>query len=134
MDVLQPFIGGCLIGLATTIMLYVNGRITGNSGILGGLWTLNFKTDAWKIFYLAGLVLGTLLYDFIGGDVDYQLKADYPIIIVAGLLVGYGTRLGSGCTSGHGICGLARFSKRSLVATLTFMGTGILTVLILKLF
>lgn len=134
MELIQPFIGGCLIGLATSLMLYMNGRITGNSGILGGLFTYKRKTDNWKIFYLVGLILGTVVYTRFIANIDYQLAAGYPTIIVAGLLVGFGTRLGSGCTSGHGICGLARFSKRSLVATLTFMATGILTVLILKLF
>ncbi|MCA9406930.1 MAG: YeeE/YedE family protein [Candidatus Omnitrophica bacterium] len=131
---INPFLGGCLIGLAVSLMLYFNGKITGNSGILGGIWTLTKDKAWWRLFYLAGLVGGVYVYKILIDMPDYVLDKPYPIIILAGLLVGYGTRLGGGCTSGHGICGIARFSKRSIVATVIFMAAGILTVLIVKIF
>ena len=131
-DIWSPLLGGGLIGVAVTVLLYFNGRIAGNSGMVAGLWTLKKDRAWWRLFYLVGLVLGAYLYAVFFGRPAYVLNAPYPVVIIAGLLVGFGTQLGGGCTSGHGICGLARFSKRSIAATLIFMGTGILTVFIVR--
>ena len=120
--------GGILIGLAATGMLLFNGRITGIIGILSQAF-FNKDGRSWRIMFLAGLLLAGLAYRLLLGKA-FSLSIETPTaqLIAAGLLVGFGTRLGSGCTSGHGICGLARFSPRSFVATLIFMFFGMLTV------
>ena len=126
---ISGLIGGLLIGLATTLMLLLNGRIAGISGIVGGLLTRKGSEVGWRAMFVAGLLLGALVYMLAtGGALLVRIEASLPIVVVAGLLVGFGTRLGSGCTSGHGVSGLARFSKRSIVATSVFMGAGIVTV------
>jgi uncharacterized membrane protein YedE/YeeE len=122
-------IGGLLIGLATTLLLALNGRIAGISGIVGGLLAPKGSEVGWRAVFIAGLLLGAFVYMLsTGGAIPVRIQASLPILVVAGLLVGFGTRLGSGCTSGHGISGIARLSKRSIVATLVFMGVAILTV------
>ncbi|MBA3609971.1 MAG: YeeE/YedE family protein [Rubrobacter sp.] len=122
-------LGGGLIGLSVALMLLLNGRIVGISGIVGGLLTLKFQDTAWRAAFVAGLVLGALAYILMAGDASaVQVLAPLPVVVVGGLLVGFGTRLGSGCTSGHGLCGMARFSRRSMVATATFFGVAMLTV------
>lgn len=125
----SALLGGALIGIAATLMLWINGRITGISGILGGV-LFPLRTDTlWRILFLAGLLCGALLYMVVtGGPIGFQAQATPLVSILAGFLVGFGTRLGSGCTSGHGICGIARISKRSFAATLVFMLTAIITV------
>ena len=126
---ISGLIGGLLIGLATTLMLLLNGRIAGISGIVGGLLTRKGSEVGWRAMFVAGLLLGAFVYMLAtGGALLVRIEASLPIVVVAGLLVGFGTRLGSGCTSGHGVSGLARFSKRSIVATSIFMGAGIVTV------
>ena len=126
---ISGLIGGLLIGLATTLMLLLNGRIAGISGIVGGLLTRKGSEVGWRAMFVAGLLLGAFVYMLAtGGALPVRIEASLPIVVVAGLLVGFGTRLGSGCTSGHGVSGIARFSKRSIVATSVFMGTGIVTV------
>ena len=131
-NVLAPLLGGMLIGIASSFILFVLGRITGISGILAGSFiNISKDAEAWKYSFIVGLILGGLSMKIIQPDLfDYELIGSYPVIILAGLLVGFGTRLGSGCTSGHGVCGLPRGSIRSIIATVTFMGVGILTVLI----
>ncbi len=122
-------IGGLLIGLATVLMMLLNGRIAGISGIVGGLLARNGSEVGWRAVFVVGLLLGAFIYMLAtGGALPVRVEASLPVMVVAGLLVGFGTRLGSGCTSGHGISGIARFSKRSIVATLVFMGAGIVTV------
>lgn len=122
-------IGGLLIGLATALLLALNGRIAGISGIVGGLLARKGSEVGWRAVFIAGLLLGAFIYMLAtGGAIPVRIQASLPILVVAGLLVGFGTRLGSGCTSGHGISGIARLSKRSIVATLVFMGVAILTV------
>lgn len=120
--------GGALIGLAAVLLLWLNGRIAGISGILNGVFTRDRAEISWRLMFLAGLVLGGFLYQVTAG-VTLIERTDFPVwmTVLAGLLVGYGTRLGSGCTSGHGICGIGRVSKRSIVATLVFVGVGMLT-------
>jgi uncharacterized membrane protein YedE/YeeE len=122
-------LGGILIGLASTLMLIGLGRVTGISGFCASVFELG-KQEYWKLFFLFGLLVGGLMMHslFAPQFFNYQLNSDYLRIIVAGLLVGLGTRLGNGCTSGHGVCGIARLSKRSIVATLVFIASGMLIV------
>ncbi|MCA1730402.1 MAG: YeeE/YedE family protein, partial [Actinobacteria bacterium] len=116
-------------GLATALMMLLNGRIAGISGIVGGLLARNGPEVGWRAVFIAGLLLGAFVYVLAtGGALPVNIQASLPVMVVAGLLVGFGTRLGSGCTSGHGVSGIARFSKRSIVATLVFMGVAIITV------
>ena len=130
----SAFFGGMLIGTSATILLLFNGKILGVSGIMAKA-LCSFKEKAtWQISFLAGLVGGTFFYRLIFAEgVSITIETSTPVLVLAGLLVGFGTNLGSGCTSGHGICGIARFSKRSIVATLVFMSAGILTVYLVKL-
>ena len=126
-------IGGLLIGLAATLLLLVNGRIAGISGILAGLITSKFTSEwFWRAAFVIGLVCGAALYAWLRGAMPLQQQAGNSLLLLAGLLVGFGTRTGSGCTSGHGVCGLARRSPRSLVATATFIACGILTVYLMR--
>jgi uncharacterized membrane protein YedE/YeeE len=126
---ISGLIGGLFIGVATTLLLALNGRIAGISGIVGGLLARKGSEVGWRAVFIAGLLLGAFVYMLAtGGAIPVRIQASLPILVVAGLLVGFGTRLGSGCTSGHGISGIARLSKRSIVATLAFMGVAILTV------
>jgi len=121
--------GGLLIGLAAALLLLVNGRIAGISGIVGGLITANSLSERlWRGAFIIGLVCGAVIYAWFHGGLPLQLQTSNSGLLLAGLLVGFGTRLGSGCTSGHGVCGLGRRSPRSLAATATFIACGILTV------
>lgn len=130
---LHAAFGGALIGLSATLMLWLNGRIAGISGVLGGLVFDRVRGEAlWRSLFLAGLLGGAFLWSRANGGGTPAGLPSWPLAVVAGLLVGFGTRLGSGCTSGHGICGLARFSKRSFAATLTFMAFGFLTVFVVR--
>lgn len=124
--------GGLLIGLAAASFLLLNGRIAGISGILGGLLMPARRDILWRVAFLAGLIGTPSLWLLFSELPPIQIDAGYPALIVAGLLVGIGTRYGSGCTSGHGVCGLSRLSPRSLVATLSFMATGFLTVFVIR--
>ena len=122
-------VGGLLIGLAAALLLLLNGRISGISGIVGGLLVPKNSDAGWRVVFVAGLLLGAFAYMLAaGGTIPVQMQASLPVLVVAGILVGFGTRLGSGCTSGHGVCGIARLSKRSIAATATFFGVAILTV------
>ncbi len=130
---LSGFLGGLLIGLAAVTLLIANGRIAGVSGIIGGLLRPAQGDAGWRILFVTGLWLGALCFAAIGGGLfPVELETSLPVIVVAGLLVGIGTRMGSGCTSGHGVCGIARFSRRSLVATAVFMAAGIATVFVTR--
>ena len=132
-----PLVGGMLLGAATALLLVTIGRVAGVSGILGNLFSLprvNRSSEAsWRVAFLVGLVAAGLCARFVS---ETALHGGAPrtwvTLVVAGLLVGFGTRLGSGCTSGHGVCGISRFSTRSIVATCTFIGAGALTVLIVR--
>jgi uncharacterized membrane protein YedE/YeeE len=128
----SALLGGALIGLAASVFVLLNGRIAGISGILGGLLTPARGDVGWRLAFLAGLVGAPLAYLLVAPLPAVQVDAGNASLIVAGLLVGVGTRYGSGCTSGHGVCGLSRLSLRSLVATLLFMGAGIATVFVLR--
>uniref|UniRef100_UPI003F49B411 YeeE/YedE family protein n=1 Tax=Cupriavidus yeoncheonensis TaxID=1462994 RepID=UPI003F49B411 len=122
--------GGLIIGLAAAVLVLFNGRIAGISGILGGLLSLPRKDMAWRLAFLAGLVGAPVIASLLGKPVFADIQASWGEILVAGFLVGLGTRYASGCTSGHGVCGISRGSVRSLVATLTFMVAGFLTVFV----
>ena len=126
---ISGLVGGMLIGLAAALLLLLNGRISGISGIVGGLLARNSSEAGWRVTFVAGLLLGALAYVLATGDaVLVRVQASLPVLVAAGILVGFGTRLGSGCTSGHGVCGIARLSKRSIAATAMFFGVAILTV------
>ncbi|MFD1791064.1 YeeE/YedE family protein [Ochrobactrum teleogrylli] len=121
---LQSLAGGMILGAAAIFLLIFNGRIAGISGIVGRL--LNGSQAALNAAFVLGLILGPVVYAALFGSFPVTtISASWPIIVVAGLLVGIGTRMGSGCTSGHGILGMARFSKRSIAATITFLITGV---------
>lgn len=126
----QALIGGILIGLSASTMLGGLGKITGISGIFMGVFTRVTREESWRFGFLGGLLFGGLALLAIRPELlQYDMSQfSYWHAIAAGLLVGFGTRLGSGCTSGHGVCGLSRLSKRSFIATITFIGFGIITV------
>ncbi len=130
---LNGLIGGMLIGLAASFMMLTNGRITGISGIASSLLKPEKDNFLWKLLFIAGLCLGTVLFTLFSGSYPpVEINASTLLLITAGLLVGFGTKLGSGCTSGHGICGIGRFSSRSIIATLVFMAVGICTVFLTR--
>ncbi|GAA0410174.1 YeeE/YedE family protein [Massilia aurea] len=124
--------GGLLIGLAVALFVLFNGRIAGISGIVGGLLRPAPGERGWRIAFLLGLVAAPLVYTLAAPMPAMRIDAGTGTLIAAGLLVGVGTRYGAGCTSGHGVCGLARGSARSLAATLAFMGAGFATVFIVR--
>lgn len=120
--------GGILLGLAAAAFLLLHGRILGISGIVGGVLRPRRDDVAWRIAVVLGMLAAPLLYWLAGGVPQVRIDASWGMVVLAGLLVGIGTRYGSGCTSGHGVCGLSRLSPRSLAATLAFMGAGFVTV------
>jgi len=140
MDYATPFtpvsatIGGALIGLAAVILMAANGRIAGISGIAGGLIgpAAPGGERAWRAAFIAGLLIAPLLYTAFGPPIAVTIPASTPLLIAAGLLVGVGTQLGSGCTSGHGVCGISRLSPRGIAATLTFMASGAVIVFLVR--
>jgi len=122
--------GGLIIGAAAAMLVLLNGRIAGISGILGGLLVRPGKDMSWRLAFVAGLVGAPVLAGLLGKPASADIQADWGTLLVAGFLVGLGTRYASGCTSGHGVCGLARGSVRSLVAVAVFMAAGFLTVFV----
>jgi uncharacterized membrane protein YedE/YeeE len=126
-------IGGVLIGLSAAVLWLGLGRIAGISGVVGGLLTPRAGDIAWRATFLAGLVLAPVLYGIAGGDLpDLVIQNSSAVVVAGGFLVGFGTRLGGGCTSGHGVCGVARLSPRSLAATILFMASGFATVFVAR--
>ncbi|MCU0842601.1 MAG: YeeE/YedE family protein [Thiobacillaceae bacterium] len=128
-------IGGIIVGLAATLLLWFNGRIAGISGIFNGMITIRRKGDVlWRFLFILGMVAGGVVHQFfMVEEMTYQpLGAPLWLLIVGGLIVGYGTSMGSGCASGHGVCGLGRLSVRSLVAVVTFLSMGILTTFVVR--
>ena len=120
--------GGAIIGLAAGSLALLNGRVAGISGILGGLVRPSLPDAAWRAAFIIGLLLAPLVYRVFSDFPGLTITANYPTLVAAGVLVGIGTRYGSGCTSGHGVCGVSRLSPRSVVATIAFMATGFATV------
>lgn len=132
LNIVYAFLGGLLLGIATVGYLYINGRIAGISGLLAQI--INPSKDIFKgsaFWFIAGLIITPFIYGYFFQP-EIEIKANMFALILAGLLVGFGTRLGSGCTSGHGICGMSRLSKRSMIATAVFMFAGMLTVYIVR--
>jgi uncharacterized membrane protein YedE/YeeE len=126
-------LGGALIGCASALLWLVNGRIAGISGILGRALTPVRGDFAWRLAFLIGLPLGASAVTLAAGDLHgFVITPRVPLLVLGGLLVGFGTALGSGCTSGHGVCGIARGSRRSLAATAVFMAAGVLTVFVMR--
>jgi uncharacterized membrane protein YedE/YeeE len=124
---LASLIGGAMIGLAASLLLLGDGRIAGISGIVGGLLNRSAGDTAWRVFFIAGLLVGGLGLRVVDPTLlRMDLDRSAGALVTGGLLVGFGTALGNGCTSGHGVCGLSRGSPRSFVATLTFLATGLL--------
>ena len=131
---MSALIGGLLIGASAALLLLLNGRIAGISGILGGLLLQPTRSEVgWRAAFLAGMLLAPLLYGASTAALPHiPIDASVGVLIIAGLLVGYGSRLGGGCTSGHGVCGIGRASPRSLAATIIFMATAVVTVFITR--
>ncbi len=132
-DPISALIGGALIGLASVLLMLLTGRIAGISGILGGVLTRGAGDRHWRLAFIAGLVAAPIVSTLFGYPLPTpQMPAGWIVIVIAGLLVGFGARLGGGCTSGHGVCGVARLSARSIVATAIFMATAFATVTIVR--
>jgi uncharacterized membrane protein YedE/YeeE len=132
-DPVSALIGGALIGLAASLMMLLNGRIAGVSGILAGLLSPASSDKAWRLAFIVGLIVAPLLAGVLGRPLaEAAMPASWLVIVVAGLLVGFGARMGGGCTSGHGVCGISRLSTRSIVATVVFMATAALTVAVVR--
>ena len=130
---ISSIVGGALIGASAASLWFLLGRIAGISGILGGLLTPARGEIAWRVAFLLGIVAAPLLYAGVGATIaPATITSSLPLLILSGLLVGFGTRLGGGCTSGHGVCGMARLSPRSIAATLLFMAAGFMTVFIVR--
>ncbi|RFP15364.1 YeeE/YedE family protein [Duganella sp. BJB488] len=128
----SALLGGVLIGAAAALLILLNGRIAGISGIVGGLLRPVRGDILWRITFVIGLILAPLVYGVFHAWPATQIDADYGVIIGAGLLVGIGTRYGSGCTSGHGVCGISRLSPRSIAATVIFMAAGFVSVYLIR--
>ena len=130
---LSAAFGGVLMGLSASMLILLNGRIAGVGSILGGLLVVRRGDIAWRLTFILGLIAAPAIYMVLGGQLpSIAVTSSAPLLVVGGLIVGFGARLGSGCTSGHGICGIARLSLRSIVATAVFMATGTLTVLVTR--
>lgn len=129
-DWIRALEGGALIGVSASLMLGFNGRVMGISGIVGGLLKPVAGDIAWRALFVAGLLLGGLIAMAVSPGAFSSGAAPLGVVLLAGLLVGFGTRVGNGCTSGHGVCGISRLSPRSAAATVTFIGAGALTVLV----
>ncbi len=130
---INALIGGAVIGIAVSVMLLWNGRVTGISGIVNGALFPTKDDTLWRVLFILGLFSGGVFWKFLKPEVFMgQLATSFTTTIVAGLLVGFGTILGSGCTSGHGVCGISRLSPRSIVATITFILAGALAVVLFK--
>ena len=132
-DPISALVGGGLIGLASALLMLLNGRIAGISGILGGALTMSAGDRIWRLSFIAGLIVAPIIIGLFGHPLpDPQMPTSWLLIVIAGALVGFGARYGGGCTSGHGVCGIARLSARSIVATAIFMGTAIVVVAIVR--
>ncbi|HVB89013.1 MAG TPA: YeeE/YedE family protein [Beijerinckiaceae bacterium] len=130
---ISALLGGALIGSAAVMLLLLNGRVAGISGIVGGLLRPKSGDTAWRVSFIGGLLSAPIVFALVAGvQPPFDLRASLSALVVGGLLVGFGTRLGGGCTSGHGVCGVARLSPRSLVATGAFMVAGFVTVFVLR--
>ena len=128
----SALIGGVIIGVAAAILALGNGRVAGISGIVGALLRPTFPDVTWRVAFIAGLLVAPVSYAVFHTLPAVTIDAGYPSLVIAGLLVGLGTRYAAGCTSGHGVCGLSRLSPRSIVATVAFMAAGFVTVYLMR--
>ncbi len=128
----SAFLGGSLIGLSAALLMYFNGRIAGISGMIAGAFDFKNSENHWRLFFLGGLILAAVIFNLFAPHVPATYSRSTLLLIISGIFVGYGTRLGNGCTSGHAVCGMARLSIRSIAATITFMAIAILTVFIIR--
>jgi uncharacterized protein len=130
-EILMPLLGGAMIGLAAILLLALNGRVMGVSGMWSGLirWS---DGPGWRLGFFAGAIAAPVLLAAFGRPGQVQIDTPMPVFLIAGVLVGFGTAIGSGCTSGHGICGISRLSPRSVIATLVFIGAGVATVFVVR--
>jgi uncharacterized membrane protein YedE/YeeE len=128
----SALVSGVLIGIAATVFALFNGRIAGISGIVGGLLRPVLAEVPWRVAFLVGMLVAPLAYLAFGAMRPIVIDTGYPMLVAAGLIVGAGTRMGGGCTSGHGVCGISRLSPRSIVATLAFMAAGFATVYVVR--
>lgn len=128
----SALIGGVVIGMAVALLVLFNGRIAGISGIVGGLFKMRKGDMGWRIAFMSGLIAAPLVWQLFLSLPAIRIDGGYAMMAMAGLVVGIGTRYGSGCTSGHGVCGLSRLSPRSIIATLAFMGTGFAAVYVIR--
>ncbi len=124
--------GGALIGVAAALFVLFNGRIVGITGIVGGLLKPRLSDIGWRLAFIIGLIIAPLTWQLFFTLPTIQIDASNQLLAIAGIIVGFSTRLGSGCTSGHGVCGISRLSPRSIIATLAFMATGFLTVYVVR--
>jgi uncharacterized membrane protein YedE/YeeE len=131
---INALLGGAIIGLASALFILYNGRIAGISGIVGGLFKYVKSDYLWRVCFVVGLLISPVIASFFLDIPQIVVRATWIKVAIAGVLVGFFTRFGSGCTSGHGVCGLSRFSIRSLVATGVFMGSAIITVMVSRFF
>ena len=127
---LTGFLGGSIVGLSALVLLLFKGKVAGISGILNGLFDRDLNELPWRFVFLVGIVLGPLLANFLDFHLPSKIELSWSVILIGGALVGFGTNMAGGCTSGHGICGVGRFSSRSIWATLVFMGIAMLTVFV----
>lgn len=133
-SVINSLIGGVIIGAGASILILFNGKIAGISGIVGGLLQPKKNDIAWRVMFIMGILISPIIYSVFHPLPTITIDANTTMIIIAGLLVGFGTRYGSGCTSGHGVCGMARLSPRSIIATISFILAGAGTVFLLRIF
>jgi uncharacterized membrane protein YedE/YeeE len=132
-DPVSALLGGGLIGLASVLLMLLNGRVAGISGILGGALALSAGDKVWRLAFIAGLIVAPIVIGLFGHPLpEPQMPASWLLIVAAGVLVGFGARYGGGCTSGHGVCGIARLSARSIAATAIFMASAIIVVAIMR--
>jgi uncharacterized membrane protein YedE/YeeE len=132
-DPVSGLLGGVLIGLASVLLMLLNGRVAGISGILGGALAMSAGDKVWRLAFIAGLIVAPIVFDLFGHPLpEPQMPASWLLIVAGGVLVGFGARYGGGCTSGHGVCGIARLSARSIAATAIFMASAIIVVAIMR--
>jgi uncharacterized membrane protein YedE/YeeE len=132
-DSVSALLGGGLVGLASVLLMLLNGRIAGISGILGGALAMSAGDKVWRLAFIAGLIVAPIAIGLFGHPLpEPQMPASWLLIVAAGVLIGFGARYGGGCTSGHGVCGIARLSARSIAATAIFMASAIIVVAIIR--
>jgi uncharacterized membrane protein YedE/YeeE len=129
---IESIVGGSIIGIAVSLLLLFNGKVLGVSGILGELFNNPLSKNYWRLAFIFGLLISPHIYNILNPIAYVEITSSNLVIVMAGLLVGFGSRLGSGCTSGHGVCGLARLSVRSFIATMTFIFFGFVTVFVIQ--